>query len=67
MLKITKITAAQAKSYYAKDDNYYATTEMASEWVGALAKDLDLSGSVDAGIFEAILTGELPNGTVLSG
>jgi conjugative relaxase-like TrwC/TraI family protein len=67
MLKITQITAAQAKNYYAKDDHYYAKTETTSEWAGELAADLNLAGSVDGHIFEAMLTGELPNGIVLPG
>jgi conjugative relaxase-like TrwC/TraI family protein len=67
MLKITQITAAQAKNYYAKDDHYYAKTETTSEWAGELAADLNLAGGVDGRIFEAMLTGELPNGIVLPG
>jgi conjugative relaxase-like TrwC/TraI family protein len=67
MLKITHITAAQAKNYYAKDDHYYAKTEATSEWVGELAADLHLAGEVDSNTFEAMLTGELPNGVVLPG
>ena len=67
MLKITQITAAQAKNYYAKDDHYYAKTETTSEWAGELAADLHLAGGVDGRIFEAMLTGELPNGIVLPG
>jgi conjugative relaxase-like TrwC/TraI family protein len=67
MLKITHITAAQAKTYYAKDDHYYAKTETTSEWAGELAADLRLTGEVEGGTFEAMLTGELPNGIVLPG
>jgi conjugative relaxase-like TrwC/TraI family protein len=67
MLKITHITAAQAKTYYAKDDHYYAKTETTSEWVGELAADLHLAGEVEGSTFEAMLTGELPNGIVLPG
>ncbi len=67
MLKITHITAAQAKNYYAKDDHYYAKTESTSEWVGELATDLHLAGEVEGSTFEAMLTGELPNGIVLPG
>jgi conjugative relaxase-like TrwC/TraI family protein len=67
MLKITHITAAQAKNYYAKDDYYYAKTEATSEWAGELAADLRLAGEVEGNTFEAMLTGELPNGIVLPG
>ena len=51
MLKITQITAAQAKNYYAKDDHYYAKTEATSEWAGELAADLHLVGGVDGQSF----------------
>ncbi len=67
MLKITRITAAQAKNYYAQDDHYYAKTEATSEWVGELAADLNLMGSVDGSVFETMLAGKLPNGIVLPG
>jgi conjugative relaxase-like TrwC/TraI family protein len=67
MLKITQITAAQAKNYYAKDDHYYVKTETLSEWTGQLAADLNLTGNVDAATFETILEGELPNGAILPG
>ena len=67
MLKITKITVAQAKSYYARDDHYYAQTEAISEWAGKLAADLNLNGQVKADDFEALLEGNLPNGAKLPG
>ena len=67
MLKITKITVAQAKSYYARDDHYYAQTEAISEWAGELAADLNLNGQVKADDFEALLEGNLPNGAKLPG
>lgn len=67
MLKITKITAAQAKSYYAKDDHYYVQPETLSEWSGELAADLNLTGQVRTDDFEAMLEGNLPNGEKLPG
>ena len=67
MLKITQISAAQAKIYYAKDDHYYAKTEAISEWIGQLAADLQLTGRVDAQVFGAMLEGDLPNGEKLPG
>lgn len=67
MLKITKITAAQAKSYYAKDDHYYVQTDTLSEWMGELAQNLNLKGQVKAVDFEALLEGNLPNDAKLPG
>ena len=59
-------SATDAASYYAAD-NYYTIDEGtdASEWVGEGARDLDLSGRVDADIFTKILSGQLPDGSII--
>ncbi|MDE2042746.1 MAG: relaxase domain-containing protein, partial [Alphaproteobacteria bacterium] len=64
----TVASASSASSYYAAY-NYYSIDEGLghSEWAGAAAAELGLSGPVDAEMFERVLAGELPNGEVLSG
>jgi conjugative relaxase-like TrwC/TraI family protein len=59
-------SAGDAASYYAKD-NYYTADEAhgASAWAGQGAAELGLSGPVETGAFEAVLRGELPDGSVL--
>ena len=59
-------SASDAAGYYARD-NYYTETqaEGASAWAGEGATELGLSGPVNAGQFEKVLAGELPNGVVL--
>ncbi|MDR6790742.1 conjugative relaxase-like TrwC/TraI family protein [Sphingomonas sp. BE138] len=55
-----------AASYYARDNYYTADqAEGASAWAGEGAAELGLSGQVNAGQFEKVLAGELPNGAVL--
>ncbi len=56
--------AAGAATYYAKD-NYYAgpDAESIGQWFGKGAEALDLAGPVAAATFEAVLAGELPNGS----
>jgi conjugative relaxase-like TrwC/TraI family protein len=52
-------SAGQAASYYEADD-YYAEGGLApSEWAGAGADDLDLSGEVDRNAFRALLDGQV--------
>ncbi|HEX8556402.1 MAG TPA: MobF family relaxase [Sphingomonas sp.] len=61
-------SASDAASYYAKDNYYTADQgESSSSWAGQGAEELGLSGPVDTKAFEAVLKGELPNGTVLDG
>ncbi len=67
MLRITTLkgnVAATAKTYYSKEDNYY-NQEATTQWHGKLAEELNLTGEIDAKIFEKLLIGELPNGTKL--
>ena len=67
MLKITAVSAAQAKNYYAKDD-YYTQGEAAkneSRWLGRGSQRLGLSGEVDKDDFQALLNGVTPQGELL--
>ena len=61
-------SASGAAAYYAAD-NYYTADKAAelSEWGGEGAARLGLSGPVDAALFEAVLSGRLPNGAAISG
>ncbi|OES24234.1 MobF family relaxase [Alteromonas macleodii] len=66
---IKKITsAAQASSYYKKAD-YYTKGEdlvdISSAWLGKGAEELGLEGLVDHKMFESIMGGVLPDGTIL--
>ena len=61
-------SASGAAAYYA-NDNYYTVDQSAelSEWGGDGAARLDLSGKIDAEVFEQVLAGKLPNGVTISG
>ena len=69
MLSMASIgSASSAGSYYANDNYYTADDQLGqSEWGGEAAAALGLSGPVDCGAFEQILSGHLPNGKVLTG
>ncbi len=54
----------QAAKYYERDD-YYARSEVVSEWYGRGAQPLGLSGAVDHNDFAAVLEGRLSTGDVL--
>jgi len=62
-------SAAQAASYFAKDNYYSSDKEQPSGWWGAGAEAAGFgnggSGNVDPQQFEAALRGELPDGTQL--
>src|SRR5690606_5750739 len=53
MLSIANITAAQAVSYYEKDD-YYVRDE-GGTWQGEIKKMLNLDDQVEKGVFESFL------------
>ena len=61
-------SASGAAAYYA-NDNYYTVDQSAehSEWGGDGAARLELSGKIDAEVFEQVLSGKLPNGVTISG
>ena len=61
-------SASDAAGYYAKDNYYTADQhEGASAWEGKGATELGLSGQVETGAFERVLSGKLPDGVVLDG
>lgn len=67
MISVAAVSSAgDAAGYYAKD-NYYTADQSqdASAWTGQGAAELGLEGPVDAEAFEAVLRGELPDGSVL--
>ena len=67
MISVAAVSSAgEAAGYYAQD-NYYTADQQhdASAWVGQGAVELGLEGPVDAATFERVLSGELPDGTVL--
>ena len=57
---------AQGSAYY-EQDGYYAKDDprhrSASAWAGRGAAELGLEGPVDAGVFQAVLEGEVPDGS----
>jgi conjugative relaxase-like TrwC/TraI family protein len=63
-------SSAQASSYYEADDYYAEGGRSPSEWQGAGAEALGLSGEVDSDTFRALLDGEVAGeqlGTVRGG
>ncbi|MEO1390279.1 MAG: MobF family relaxase [Cyanobacteria bacterium J06634_6] len=68
MLSTSNLSAAQAESYFVKDD-YYTEEEQheASFWLGKGADNLGLTGTVEKAVFGELLSGMGPGGEVLSG
>ena len=64
MLSVGSVSSASGAAAYYAADNYYTkdSEEAAGEWFGKGAEALDLKGDVEAQVFEAVLTGDLPNG-----
>lgn len=60
------VSAGGATAYYARD-NYYTTAEgqAMSAWEGEGAAALGLAGEIDAQTFSEILSGRLPDGSVI--
>jgi conjugative relaxase-like TrwC/TraI family protein len=68
MLTSANVSAAQAASYYEKDDYYTqgeADLEADTEWQGKGAASLHLSGPVEPEIFQQLLQGQTPDGESL--
>lgn len=64
MLTVNKITSsAGAASYYEEKDNYYFNGADNTQWYGAGAKILGLTGSVNKNDFLQVLDGKLPDGS----
>jgi conjugative relaxase-like TrwC/TraI family protein len=54
-----KGTPANIARYYTVGDYYTKSSDEQSQWGGALAVDLGLSGNVDPAIFKALLAGQI--------
>ena len=64
MLSMANVRSAGGAAGYFAKDNYYAQADAdrSGVWVGKGAERLDLAGTVEPRLFEAILRGELPQG-----
>jgi conjugative relaxase-like TrwC/TraI family protein len=68
MLSTSNLSAAQAETYYTKED-YYSAEEAAhpTKWVGKGAASLGLAGVVNQQEFSQMLSGQATDGQVLTG
>ena len=57
--------AKDAAHYYFAKDNYYFTSELSTQWQGESSIRLGLEGSVKQDELMRVLSGTLPNGTVI--
>lgn len=67
MLSVANVRSASAAASYFAADNYYASADAdrSGQWLGKGADMLGLKGQVDTKSFDALLRGELPDGTVV--
>lgn len=67
MINLTAVNSAAGAGEYYSRDNYYSTSELTdgSQWMGRGAAELGLNGPVDQTRFIELLSGRLPNGTVI--
>ena len=68
MLSLANVSAAQAESYYEKDDYYTQgdpDLQSDSQWQGNGAEKLGLEGAVDKAAFQQLLHGQTPDGKSL--
>lgn len=65
MLSIANVRSPSAAASYFAADNYYASADAdrSGQWIGKGAEALGLKGRVEAKAFDALLRGELPDGT----
>ncbi|WP_420607440.1 MobF family relaxase [Novosphingopyxis sp.] len=65
MLSVANVRSPSAAANYFAADNYYASADAdrSGTWVGKGATMLGLEGRVEAKSFDALLRGELPDGT----
>ncbi|MFB0611754.1 MobF family relaxase [Aurantiacibacter poecillastricola] len=65
MLSVANVRSPSAAASYFASDNYYASADAdrSGQWVGEGAKRLGLDGKVEAQAFDALLRGELPDGS----
>jgi conjugative relaxase-like TrwC/TraI family protein len=68
MLSMCSVSAAQAETYYDKDDYYTQGTgpsRSEARWFGRGAGTLGLQGEVEPAVFKDLLHGQAPNGECL--
>ena len=63
MLSVAPVRSAGGAANYFAADNYYTKDQATGEWFGKGAQALGLTGEIDAKQFEALLKGELPDGS----
>ena len=65
MLSVANVRSPTAAASYFASDNYYASADAdrSGQWIGGGAKRLGLEGKVEAKAFDALLRGELPDGS----
>ena len=65
MLSMANVRSASAAASYFAADNYYAAADAdrSGQWIGRGAEMLGLEERVEAKVFDALLRGELPDGT----
>ncbi|MCC6925232.1 MobF family relaxase [Novosphingobium sp.] len=65
MLSVALVRSAGGAANYFAADNYYtrADADRSGQWLGKAAEKLGLSGSIDPKSFEALLRGDLPDGS----
>ncbi|AKM08811.1 MobF family relaxase [Croceicoccus naphthovorans] len=63
MLSVASVRSAGGAASYFAADNYYTREQGQGEWFGKGAEALGLTGRIDAKQFEAVLRGELPDGS----
>ncbi len=67
MLSVALVRSAGGAANYFATDNYYtrADSDRSGQWLGKGAERLGLAGAVAPRAFEALLRGELPDGTTV--
>lgn len=67
MLSVALVRSAGGAANYFAADNYYtrADADRSGQWLGKAAEKLGLTGKIDPKVFEALLRGELPDGTTV--
>ncbi len=67
MLSVANVRSASAAASYFAADNYYASADAdrSGQWTGKGADMLGLKGQVETKAFDALLRGELPDGTLV--
>ena len=65
MLSVANVRSPSAAASYFAADNYYARpdADRSGQWIGKGADLLGLKGRVETKAFDALLRGELPDGS----